>query len=337
MGQACFVKGGTTMTDRISQAALLLIASFAPVFVWADTIELSDVRITARATFSSQQVPEKSVFDVKVVPPDQLLQAAQSLVIDGLPFPNQPNSQNAGFASSAAAVGGLFGVGVNGFHFPNSLPPNRYFASGNWTQTLTNNSAVTQVSTAIISVPAPTIRFFGVGNSFPPGANPGLDASAEVNITLSSTLTHADGSSGEQKILFEYGMHTLRAPIVGVLLADPTDDALGNLSRFDEPDGSFGFRLLPVVTKNFSFGSVGPGESLEFGYDYFATASTGFGETAVFAAIGDPFNLTAGGGHFEFQVGGAPTAIPEPGTLALLGVGLIVTLGIQARYRRAPV
>ena len=61
------------------------------------------------------------------------------------------------------------------------------------------------------------------------------------------------------------------------------------------------------MTKNFSFGSVGPGESLEFGYDYFATASTGFGETAVFAAIGDPFDLTAGGGHFEFQLGGAPT------------------------------
>ena len=81
----------------------------------------------------------------------------------------------------------------------------------------------------------------------------------------------------------------------------------------------------------------GPGESLEFGYDYFATASTGFGETAVFAAIGDPFDLTAGGGHFEFQVGGAPapTPVPEPGTLALLGIGLMVMLGVSARYRRA--
>jgi hypothetical protein len=36
------------------------------------------------------------------------------------------------------------------------------------------------------------------------------------------------------------------------------------------------------------FSSVGPGEGLEFGYDYFATASTGFGETAVFAAIAIP-------------------------------------------------
>jgi hypothetical protein len=89
-------------------------------------------------------------------------------------------------------------------------------------------------------VPTPTIRFFGVGNSFPPGADPDLDASAAVNIRLTSKLTHTDGTVAEA-VHFEYGMHTLRAPIVGVLLADPTDDALGALSRFDEPDGSFGF------------------------------------------------------------------------------------------------
>ena len=320
------------MTTRISQAALLLFASFAPVSVSADSIELSDVRISARASFSSQQVPEKSDFDVKVAPPDQLLQAAQALVIDGLPFPNQPNSQNAGFASSTAVVGGLFGVGVNGFHFQNSLPPNRYFASGTWTQTLTNHSALTQVSTGTISVPAPTIRFFGVGNSFPTGANPDLDASAAVNIRLFSILTHTDGSE-EETVHFEYGMHTLRAPIVGVLLADPTDDALGALSRFDEPDGSFGFRLLPV-TWGFSFSSIRPGESLEFGYDYFATASTGFGETGVFAAIGDPFNLTTGGGSLEFQVEDAlPNSVSEPGSLTTFGIGLTV-LGLFAHRRR---
>jgi hypothetical protein len=322
------------MTNRIWQAALLLIASFAPVSVSADTIELSDIRITARATFSSQRVPETSDFDVKVAPPDQLLQAARALVIEGLPFPNQPNSQNAGFASSAGVVGGVFGVGVNGFHFQNSLPPNRYFASGTWTQTATNNSAVTQVSTGKIFVPAPTIRFFGVGNSFPPGANQDLDASAAVNIRLFSRLTHTDGSV-EETVHFEYGMHTLRAPIVGVLLADPTDDALGALSRFDEPDGSFGFRLLPV-TKDFSFSSIRPGESLEFGYDYFVTASTGFGETGVFAAIGDPFDLSASSGRFELQAGETPppsNPIPEPASLTTFCIGLAV-LCIFAHSRR---
>jgi hypothetical protein len=312
---------------------LSLIATvLVPVSVHADSIVLSDVRLSARATFSSQRVmPEKSSFAVKVAPADQLLQAARALVTDGLPFPNQPNSQNAWFASSAGVVGGVFGVGVNGLHFQNSLPPNRYFASGTWTQTLTNGSAVTQVSSATISVPAPTIRFFGVGNSFPVGANPDLDATASVDIRLTSTLTHADGSVVET-VLFDYGMHTLRAPIVGVLLADPTDDALGNLSRFDEPDGSFGFRLLPV-TKNFSFGAVRSGESLEYGYDYFATASTGFGETAVFAAIGDPFDLNLGGGSFSVRFNDIDTpaaSVPEPGSLTLMTLGL-TSIGLIRR------
>ena len=310
-------------------AACVGLCGSQSLSVHADVV-LSDVGLTARATFSSQRVtPEKSDFDTKTAPPDQLLQAAQALVIEGLPFPNQPNSQNAGFASSAATVGGVFGVGVNGLHFENSLPPNRYFASGRWTQTLTNSSTVTQVSSATISVPAPTIRLFGVGNSFPVGANPDLDATASVDIRLTSKLTHADGSVVET-ILFDYGMHTLRAPIVGVLLADPTDDALGNLSRFDEPDGSFGFRLLPVL-KNFSYGAVRPGESLEFGYDYFATASTGFGETAVFAAIGDPFDLTTGG-RFDVQV----SDIPEPSARVLMALGL-ATLGAVRRQASRPV
>lgn len=325
----------TGTLNRVGFAVSLLATVLVPVPVRADSIVFSDVRITARSTFSSQRVLEKSDFDVKSAPPDELLQAARSLVLDGLPFPNQPNSQDSGFASSAGVVGGVFGVGVNGFHFQNSLPPNNYFASGTWSQTMTNNSDVTQVSNGAISVPAPTIRFFGVGNSFPPGADPDLDATAAVNIRLTSKLTHVDGTV-EDTVHFEYGMHTLRAPLVGVLLADPTDDALGALSRFDEPDGSFGFRLLPVI-RNFSFSSVGPGESLEFGYDYFATASTGFGETGVFAAIGDPFDLDLAGGSFRVQFADADApgpSVPEPGSLMLTTLGLASTGFIRRRWAR---
>ena len=102
--------------------SMLLIAALAPVSVHADVV-LSDVGLTARATFSSQRVtPEISDFDTKTAPPDQLLQAAQALVIEGLPFPNQPNTQNAGFASSAATVGGFFGVGVKGSIFRIPFP-----------------------------------------------------------------------------------------------------------------------------------------------------------------------------------------------------------------------
>ena len=169
-----------------------------------------------------------------------------------------------------------------------------------------------------------------------PGANPDLDASASVNIRLFSILTHTDGSE-EETVHFDYGMQTGRDPIFGVLLPDPTNDALGALSRFDEPDGSFGFRLLPVI-KDFSFGSVRPGESLEFGYDYFAQASTGFGETGVFAAIGDPFNLSTDGGSFEFHVADAPapSQVPEPASVTMVGIGLVV-LRIFAHRRRRPI
>jgi len=83
------------------------------------------------------------------------------------------------------------------------------------------------------------------------------------------------------------------------------------LARFDEPDGSLVFRVLPV-TKDFSFSSIRPGESLEFGYDYFAIASTGFGESGVFAAIGDPFDLSASVDHFRVPGGRGSTAEPDP-------------------------
>ena len=319
-----------------TMSCLLPISMLVPMSALAGVIELSDVTLTARTTFSSQRVPEKSDFDVKTAPPDQLLQAAQALVKDGIPFPNVPNSQNSGFASSAATVGGFFGVGVNGLHLLNSLPPNRYFASGRWTQTLTNNSAVNQVSTGAISVPAPIIRLFGVGDFFPAGADPDLDASAKAEIRLTSTLTHTDGSVVDT-VLFDYGLHTFRDSIGGALLANPDGEAPIPTIFFDVFDGSFAFRL-PAVLLNFSFGTVAPGEKLEFGYDYFATASTGFGETAVFAAIGDPFDLTVGGG-FNFEVvDAAPppdpgTGIPAPSSLALLLLGLSV-LGMRRQYRR---
>ena len=105
------------------------------------------------------------------------------------------------------------------------------------------------MSNAVISVPAPTIRFFGVGNSIP--VNPDLDATASVDIRLTSKLTHADGSVVET-VLFDYGMETVRVPIFGVILARPDRRRSGGLSRFDDPDGSFGFRLLPVL-KEFLF------------------------------------------------------------------------------------
>ena len=145
------------MNNAIRSVSLLLIATLAPVSVLAGVVEFSDVTLTADATFSSERVPEKHDFDKKTVPADQVFLASKALVkSDGIPFPNVPNSQNSGFASASATVGGAFGVGVNGFHIVGVLPPNAYLAAGTWTQTLTNNSTDSVVGAADISVPAPT-------------------------------------------------------------------------------------------------------------------------------------------------------------------------------------
>ena len=281
---------------RVEVVAPFLVALLAPIPVQAAPFDLSDVTLTAFASFSSQQVPEITASDLKTAPSDQPFLEAQVLIKQNLPFPNVPNSQNSGFASSAATISGSFGVGVNGFSFEQSLPPNNYLAAGTWAQSITNHTARTIGTTVEFVIPAPTIRFAG-------------------NIV--------------ETVRFDYGMHTLRDPGSGVLEALATTDAGGSLvPRFEEFDGSFRFSLAPVDLLDSSI-VVGPGETLEFGYDYFATASTGFGEIGVFAAIGDPFDLSAGG---SFSLRPFVPGIPEPGTLPCIALGLAL-VGV-ARLRR---
>ena len=119
-----------------------------------------------------------------------------------------------------------------------------------------------------------------------------------------------------------------------MLLPIPSADA-GSVTRIDRPDGSFGFELPELEVNGFRLPSIGPGDTIEFGYEYFARASTGFGETGVFAAIGDPFNLTVGGGRFDLLVGDSPNEIPEPGTLTTFGLGLVIMLTFSVYRRRA--
>ena len=314
-----------TTAHRVRVVSPLLIALLAPVSTQAALIDISDVTITAFTSFSSQRVPKKTEFAERTAPPDQSFLTVNALIKEGLPFPNVPNSQNSGFASSAASIGGLFGVGVNGFHFENSLPPNDYSAAGTWKQSITNNSAF-PVGTAIdFFIPAPTIRFFGVGDFFPPGRDPDLDATAAVELRLTTKLIHPNGSFVET-VQFDYGMQAFRNPNSGAMEAVPSRDAVGELTRFDEFDGSFGFRLNVVVVHDPSYIDIGPGDRLEFGYDYLATAKTGFGETAVFAAIGDPFDLSLGQ-PFKLTIADvAPpppdTGVPAPNGFALLALGL---------------
>lgn len=328
------------MNSQIRSAILVLVAALAPGSVSAALI-FSDLFFSASTEAHTQLPPPVIDSDTEFIP-NQGPGAVEALSrANGAPFPNLPNSVGSAFASAAQLTfaGGviLTGVGVNGFFLRNSLPPNKLSALAFNSQTITNNST-TDTESLLVSffIPAPTMQFFGVGDSFPGGADLARDASALVQAELFTNLTRADGSR-VQEIILTYGMQTFRDPRPGgAFSAIPRSSDSVGLTRFDEPDGSFGFALPELLLEDVRLPEIGPGESLEIVYTFSASASTGFGETGIFAAIGDPFNLSAGGGSFEIQVGDAlpPSAVPEPGTMATLGLGLI-GLGICAHRRRS--
>jgi hypothetical protein len=319
------------MKNRILCAALLSAASLVSPPAFAALIDVSDVELVATTVAINELVPADIDIDVQSGPFGSLAKAEALSRAPGIPFPNLPNSVGQAFASSVGGANGDFGVGVNGFFFRNSLPPNTLEASGAFTQTITNNAGVAVGMDVDFFVPAPTIQFFGVGNSFPAGADPARDATADVGVTMKTRVTHRDGSVTET-IVLEYGMTVVREPLTGVLFPFVSRDAAGLAARFDEPDGSFGFQLPDLERTDLSLGEIGPGDTLVFSYEYFASASTGFGETGIFAAIGDPFDLSVGGAHIDLQVN-AP--VPEPATAALWAFGLLV-LWFGRRWRSAP-
>lgn len=165
-------------------------------------------------------------------------------------------------------------------------------------------------------VPAPIIQFIGVGNSFPAGADPARDVLATVSIVMRTKLTHPNDSFVEDVVL-DYGMGVMRPTPDGVLTAVPFPDVTGPIPTFEDFDGSFGWQLSALFVNDMPLGDLGPGDVLEFSYEYSAFASTGFGETGIFAAIGDPFDLSANGGRVSLQV------IPEPATAMLVAAGLL--------------
>ena len=134
------------MKHRISTATFLLFAALPPIEGRANIIGVTEIDLFVSASFSSQLQPLTTAFDRKTLPFGDLTRA-EVLVhangMQGIPFPNVPTSQTLPFASSAADASGFFGVGVSGFFFPNSLPPNALAASGSTTQRVTNNSTLT--------------------------------------------------------------------------------------------------------------------------------------------------------------------------------------------------
>jgi hypothetical protein len=324
------------MNPNLRRASLLALTALVPLGARADLIDRSDVTLTAFANYTSSAPPRNDAAFATAPHRGPQVVEARALVNAGdesLPFPNLPTRQTQGFASAAGDNFGAFGVGVSGFFFIGSLPPNALAAGGTFAQTLTNNSSDTVAMFTEFFIPEPTTRFFGIGNFFPAGADPARDAFAHVEVRMFTHVTHLDGTVTDETAL-DYGMDVARDPATGTIVARALDNSLPERpAEFDEPDGSFGFRMPALRLTHFLLANLAPGDVLDFRYDYFARASTGFGETAVFAASGDPFDLSANGGSFDLSFASI-SAVAEPASALLVGVGAVALWPFTGRRRR---
>ena len=97
------------------------------------------------------------------------------------------------------------------------------------------------------------------------------------------------------------------------------------------PQWSFGYTFDPY-SGSLNLGQYSLGQSFTLSYVMDVSAFGVGAETGALAAFGDPFSLS--GGMSGSIQGGGPSPVAEPGTLLLLGTGLIYLAGIGKRHVR---
>lgn len=213
------------------------------------------------------------------------------------------------FARAAQNALGFGAVEASGIWADGLDAANTLTATSSYSETVTNSSGGALSYTYDFFITAPQLRIadFAVG--------PTMTASYLIEITLdgatlfSSAANLIGGAAGHK-------LNKSGTSLGGTLFGHSFE---------------FGYDFDPL-SDTLNLGTFADGESFILAYELRAFASGPGLETGAAARIGDPGDLDAAGLSGTIRSSGAAMQVPEPGTLALLGVGLF---GLAVARQRA--
>ena len=103
-----------------------------------------------------------------------------------------------------------------------------------------------------------------------------------------------------------------------------------NSFKFNGDESTRRFNINAVSTE-VEFGTLQPGDVLDFVYQLTAEGTTHGFERGFVAFLGDPFEVDGSSGSFVFETSAVTPSVPEPSTWVLMIVGFGLVAGFAGR------
>ena len=262
----------------------------------------------------------------------------------GQNFSGRSTDIKGAFASSLAEGNHSGGVGVTSWigGSPSLTNPDaleQLAAHATWTQDITDGTIPT-VTKIRLEIPALQVGLIDV----PPNRSRISAAeTATAEASLAFIITHADGGITKGP-LFEFGLRAFETQLElspGVFSNFAVVDFIGLNSKTEHLFDSFKFNgdeinprfNINAVSTEVEFGTLQPGDVLDFVYQLTAEGTTHGFERGFVAFLGDPFEVDGSSGAFVVTTGPAAAAVPEPATWVLMILGFGAVAGMAGRRR----